>query len=132
MIENNPENNLQIESGKKFFTAQARRAHVRAYQSSGQSMIMYCDKHHLALSTFKTWVTKYGEKLIPAQFVPMTLASKNPNDAFKKTKSLSKIEIHAGDIKIVISEVANVETLIQLIKGLSHANSTKSSGNLVL
>src|SRR3990167_6521331 len=121
MIENKPENNLKIEPGKKFFTAQARRAHVRSYQASGESMIVYCEKHHLALSTFKTWVTKYGEKVIPAQFVPMTLASKNPNDTLKKTKSLSQIEIHAGNIKIVISEVPNVETLIQLIKGLSHA-----------
>ena len=62
MIEKIEENILQIEPEKKFFTAQARRAHVRAYQSSGESMIAYCDKHHLALSTFKTWVTKYGEK----------------------------------------------------------------------
>jgi hypothetical protein len=47
MTENNSENNLPIAQHKKYFTAQARRAHVRAYQASGESMVAYADKHHL-------------------------------------------------------------------------------------
>lgn len=131
MMEDNSENNLQVEPCKKFFTGQMRRAHVRAYQISGESMIAYCGKHHLALSTFKSWVTKYGEKIIPASFVPMTLASKN-SDETKKVKLLPHIEIHTGDIKIVVHNATDTETLIQLIRGLSHANPAKSTGNLVL
>ena len=132
MVENISENNLQIEPGKKFFTAQARRAHVREYQMSGESMIVYCDKRHLALSTFKTWVTKYGEKKVPAQFVPMVIASRNTSSEISKTKSLLCCEIHTGAIKVVLPEITNIETLIQLIRGLSHANPVKSTGNIVL
>lgn len=63
--------NIPISAPNKYyFTAQARRAHVRAYQTNGESMIGYCEKHHLALSTFKAWVTKYGEKKAAPGFVP--------------------------------------------------------------
>ncbi len=132
MIEKTVENILQIEPGKKFFSAQARRAHVRAYQSSTESMIVYCDKHHLTLSTFKTWVTKYGEKKIPAQFIPITTAPKNSLTEISEAKSLSRVEIHKSDIKIVVFDTTNIDTLIQLIKGLSYANPAKSTGNIVL
>jgi hypothetical protein len=132
MIEANPENSVPINPDKKYFTAQARRAHVREYQSSGESMIMYCDKRQLALSTFKLWVTKYGEKKIPAAFVPMSVAPKIPLEVIKKTGLLLRVEIHTADIKIVVPEVSDIETFIQLIRGLSHANPAKSTGNLVL
>lgn len=127
MIENNPDNNPQTEAGKKFFTVQARRVHVRSYQTSGESMIAYCNKHQLALSTFKTWVTKYGEKKVPAAFVPMVVASKNLPMEIAKTKSLQGVEIHVCDIKIIFSEISHLETLIQLIRELSYANPAKSA-----
>ena len=132
MIEKIAENNLQMAPSRKFFTAQARRAHVREYQASDESMIVYCDKHHLALSTFKTWVTKYGEKKIPAQFVPMLITPKNTTPAISKTKSLLCCEIHTGDVKIIFSEISDIETFIQFIQGLSRANPVKSTGNIVL
>jgi hypothetical protein len=128
----NPVNQLRTEPDKKLFTAQAQRAHVRAYQSNGESMIAYCDKHHLALSTFKAWVTKYGEKKIPAAFVPMVMASKNGPVEIPDTQSLQRVEIQVGDIKMVFSEIANIETLIQFIRGLSHANTAKSTDNIIL
>lgn len=131
MIENNIENNIETNPSKIFLTAQARRSHVRAYQTSGESMIAYCDKHHLALSTFKAWVTKYGEKKIPAQFVPI-VASKNISAEIKKTKALQLVEIHVGNIKIIFPEISDTEMLIQLIRGLSHANPVKSTSNIVL
>lgn len=131
MIEKIEENNLQIEPNKKFFTAQARRAHVREYQASNESMIAYCDKHHLSLSTFKTWVTKYGEKKIPAAFVPI-VASKNISAEISKSKALPLVEIHVNNIKIIFPEISDTEVLIQLIRGLSHANPTKSASNIVL
>lgn len=131
MTENNAENNLPIEQHKKYFTAQARRAHVRAYQASGESMVAYAGKHHLVLSTFKGWVTRHGEKVIPAAFVPIA-PPKNTLTEIKKIKSLLCCEIYAGDIKIILSEIADIEILIQLIKGLSHANPVKSTGNIVL
>lgn len=132
MVENNSGNNLQIEPGKKFFTAQARRAHVCEYQSSGEPMIAYCDKRHLALSTFKTWVKKYGEKKIPARFVPMVVAPKNTMPEAGKAKLLQCVEIHTHNIKIIFKEVSDIETLIPFIRGLSHANPVKSTGNIVL
>lgn len=131
MIENKSENNLPIEQHKKYFTAQARRAHVRAYQAAGESMVAYVDKNRLVLSTFKGWVTRYGEKAIPAAFIPIT-PSKSTLTEISKTESLQRVEIHVGDIKIIFPEMHNTETFIQLIRGLSHANSAKSTGNIVL
>lgn len=131
MIGNNLENNIEINPSKNFLTAQARRAHVRAYQADGESMIAYCDKHRLALSTFKSWVTKYGEKKIPAAFVPI-VASKNISAEISKSKALQLVEIHIDNIKIIFPEISDTETLIQLIPGMSHANPVKSTGNIIL
>ena len=112
MIENKSEHNLTVEQHKKYFTAQARRAHVRAYQVSGESMVAYADKNRLVLSTFKGWVTRYGEKAIPAAFIPIS-PSKNALTEISKTKSLQRVEIHIGDIKIIFPEMHNTEILIQ-------------------
>lgn len=131
MIGNNLENNIEINPSKNFLTAQARRAHVRAYQADGESMIAYCDKHRLALSTFKSWVTKYGEKKIPAAFVPI-VASKSISAEISKSKALQLVEIHINNIKIIFPEISDTETLIQLIRGMSHANPVKSTGNIIL
>lgn len=134
MTENNSANILKIEPGKKFFTRQARRAHVHAYQTSGKSMLAYVAQHQLVLSTFKGWVTRYGEKIAPSQFVPVTVSPTKINKEKEISKTLSPtcIEIHAGDIKVIFSEAPAIETLIQLIRGLSHANPTKSTSHLVL
>lgn len=132
MIKTNPENNLAKNSRKKFLTAQARRAHVRAYQFGNESMIAYCDKHNVVLSTLKSWVKKYGEKKMPAQFVPMLVSAKNTTPEISKTKSSFCCEIHVGDIKIIFPEISDVGTVIQLIRGVSHANPVKSSNNIVL
>ena len=134
MTENNSENNLQIEPGKNFFTRQARRAHVRAYQVSKESMIAYVARHQLVLSTFKGWVSRYGEKVIPAQFVPVTTPAKgaNANNDTTKIQPSPCVEIHIDDIKIIFPQAPTTETLIQLIRGLSHANPAKSTSNIVL
>jgi hypothetical protein len=101
-------------------TAQARRAHVRAYQASGESMVAYCEKNHLALSTFKSWVTKCGEKKIAPNFIPVV--TKNIQQSSQsKPVAFCNIEIHARGIKFVIPEIADTNSLIQLIQGLSHA-----------
>ena len=76
-------------------------------------------------------MTKYGEKKIPAAFVPI-VASKNISTEIKKTKALQLVEIHINNIKIIFPEISDTEMLIQLIRGLSHANPAKSTGNIVL
>lgn len=131
MIKNNLKNTLEIEPPKKYFTTQDKRVHVRTYQSSNESMIAYCDKHQLALSTFKSWVKKYGEKKMPAAFVPI-LASKHTSADIKSIKSLQRVEIYAGDIKVIFPELSDTEMLITLIRGISHANPVKSTGNIIL
>ena len=72
MTESISENISRSVLKKYYFTAQVRRAHVRAYQISGESMVAYCKKNHFALSTFKAWVTKYGKKKFKDQdcFLP--------------------------------------------------------------
>ena|SRR5438552_374579 len=118
------ENSAVIDESKltpktKQLTAQARRAHVRAYQASNDSMIVYCEKNHFALSTFKVWVTKYGEKKTTPGFI--SVVSKNVQQLENKCIAFRNIEIHTKNIKIVIPEIADTNLLIQLIQGLSHA-----------
>lgn len=101
-------------------TTQARRAHVRAYQANGESMVAYCEKNHLALSTFKAWVVKYGERKIAPGFIPV-VSKEIQQSPQNKSVAFRNIEIHTKGIKIVIPEIANANSLIQLIQGLSHA-----------
>ena len=133
MSEDNSQNDLQTPAPNKYyFTAQARRAHVRAYQVSGETMIAYCEKNHLSLSTFKTWVSKYGEKKVPAAFIPITVPVKTQTNELKKLPAAQRLEIIAGGLKIYLPEINDIDVVIKLIKGLSHANSVKSTGDLVL
>lgn len=132
MSEDNPQNNLQAPPNKYYFTAQARRAHVRQYQSNSETMIAYCEKNHLALSTFKAWVSKYGEKKAAAAFIPITVPIKNETNEFKKLPTSQRLEIITGAIKIVLPEINDIAVVIKLIKELSNANTVKSTGDLVL
>lgn len=120
MTEIAPDNNLQPMPNKYYFTAQARRAHVRAYQADGKSMIEYCEKHSLALSTFKAWVTKYGEKKTVPGFIPVV--AKNARQLpGEKPVAFRNIEVQANGLKIIIPEIVDTNSLIQLIQGLTHA-----------
>ncbi len=101
-------------------TTQARRAHVRAYQACGEPMVAYCEKNHLALSTFKAWVAKYGEKKMAPNFIPV-VSKDIPQTADNKSVTFRNVEIHTKNIKIIIPEMIDANSLIQLIQGLSHA-----------
>lgn len=114
-------------------SAQARRAHVRAYQSSNDSMTDYCAKHHLSLVAFKIWVSRYGEKKISPSFIPVTLSQKNEVAEIKKqTTSVQRLEITIGIVKITLPEIIDLETTIKLIQGLSHADKTQCADGVVL
>ena len=47
---------------KHFVSAEAREAHVKAWQASGLTMSAYCREHGLALSSFSVWVGKSKDK----------------------------------------------------------------------
>lgn len=120
-------NNVEIKNEQKprrkrtYLTPQAWQARVRAYQASGESMSSYCKKHQLALSTFSRWVRKYEGKSA-ADFIPvLTKRSKVFTEkASHQSEVLRNIEIQSKNIKIIISEIANTNLLVQLIQGISN------------
>ena len=74
MSDSGVENKSLSIPNKYYMTAQARRAHVRAYQLSNDSMIEYCEKHRLSLTAFKIWVSRYGDKPLSSHFIPVEYA----------------------------------------------------------
>ena len=115
--ENSPTQNIKY----AYLSTQAKRAHVRAYQSTGQTMIAYCEQTHLALSTFKAWVSKYGEKKSVTGFIPMIVDNKNQVTAEIKNET-QRLEIQKGDFKIIFPGITNLEMTIHLIKGIIACN----------
>jgi hypothetical protein len=58
MSDNSIENKPPSKPNKYYLSTQARRAHVRAYESSDDSMPEYCEKYHLSLMAFKIWLSR--------------------------------------------------------------------------
>jgi hypothetical protein len=129
MIKSNP----PAKPNKYYMSAQARRAHVRAYQSGNDSMTDYCEKNHLSLMSFKIWLSRYGEKKISSDFIPVLLSQKNEAAEIKKhTTPVQRLEITIGIVKITFPEIIDLETTIKLIQGLSHANKAQCADGVVL
>lgn len=101
--------------------AQARRAHVRAFESGTDTMVRYCELHRLALSTFKNWVPRYGEKEKPA-FIPININRNNQIEKIEIKKQSQRIEIHRGDVKVILPEINDLEIVINLIKVMMSCN----------
>ncbi len=118
---------LSPAENKKHFTGQTRRAHVKAYQASGETMVVYSEKHNLGLSTLKRWVSNYGEKKVPGAFIPAMMSTKKEAQENKQRSSMQRLEIIAGDIKIVLPEIVDIAIVVKLIKELSNADTTKSA-----
>ncbi|OGT42318.1 MAG: hypothetical protein A3F13_07330 [Gammaproteobacteria bacterium RIFCSPHIGHO2_12_FULL_40_19] len=70
-INNNENSMMRME-----MNAQARRAHVRVFESGTDTMVRYCEAHSLPLSTFKNWVSRYSDKQKPA-FIPINVNRNN-------------------------------------------------------
>lgn len=133
MSDNSIENKPLSKPNKYYLSAQARRAHVRAYESSNDSMPEYCKKHHLSLIAFKIWVSRYGERKLSATFIPVTLSQKNEMVEIEKHKTaIQRLEITIGSIKITCPEITDIEIVIKLIQGLSYANKTQCADGVVL
>lgn len=133
MSDNIIKNKPLSKPNKYYLSAQARRAHVRAYESSDGSMPEYCEKHHLSLMAFKIWVSRYGEKKLSSNFIPVTLSQKNETSEIEKHKiAIQRLEITIGGIKITCPEITDVEMVIKLIQGLSHADKAQCTDGVVL
>ena len=104
------------------FTAQSRRAHVTAFENSNQTMTGYCLQNGLLLPTFSGWVARYGRKK-QAAFVPIkiqTHSESKENNVIKKP--FQKIEIHRGDVKVILPENNDLKIVIELIKAVMSCN----------
>lgn len=112
---------------KKHFTGQTRRAHVKAYQASGDTMLAYSEKHDLGLSTLKRWVSNYGEKKVPGTFIPAVISTKKEAQESKQRPSMQRLEIITGDIKVILPEIVDIAIVVKLIKELSNADTTQSA-----
>lgn len=107
-----------------YFTAQAKRSHVNAFESTGKTMTSYCEVHGIPLSTFSTWITRYGKKQ-PTAFVPVQVKNDPPPKAESKAPTQIRaphIEIHRGDLKVVLPVMSDVSMAIQIIKGVFACN----------
>jgi len=130
MAETISNNQSQKKHRKWMFTAQARRSHVQAYQASGETLLAYSQKHHLALSTLSTWVKKYGSNQVPSEFVPVLTTSNCAHTitappSSSLPSSLHNVEIHLGEsIKLVMQEIKpeDIGIFIQLVKGVKNAD----------
>jgi transposase-like protein len=101
--------------------AQARRAHVRAFESGADTMARYCELHGLTITTFKNWVSRYSDNQKPA-FIPININRNNQIEKIDIKKPLQRIEIHRGDIKVILPEINDLETVLNLIKVVMSCN----------
>lgn len=106
--------------------AQARRAHVKAYMESKQSMVSYSRAHHIPESTFYSWVQTYGNK-VNAQthhraigtFISIEHAV-DKKSAHALSTAKQELHIKVGhDVMLVIPELVDVKAVAKLIRGLS-------------
>src|SRR3990167_4038174 len=120
-IQENQINNNQHPMMRMEMNAQARRAHVRAFESGTDTMVKYCEAHSLPLSTFKNWVPRYGNKQKSA-FIPINVNRDNQIEKIDVKKPSQRIEIHRGDVKVILPEINDLETVINLIKVVFSCN----------
>lgn len=106
------------------FTVQARCSHVNAFKSGTQTMTAYCKQHNIPISTFSTWVTKYGKNQ-QSGFSPVQVQSEPPPQPIpnrEKASQLQPIEITRGDLKVILPVISDVRTAIEIIKGVLACN----------
>lgn len=107
-------------------TAQSKRAHVHAFKTSSQTMTAYCKSHGIPISTFSSWVSKYGpakkgsEAFIPAQ-ISSTLSTHQSAPVPQKAIATHVIEIHRGDLKVVLP-AQDIVMALEIIKGVLLCN----------
>ena len=101
------------------FTSQSRRAHVTAFENSQQTMTGYCLQNGLLLSTFSSWVAKYGSNK-KRGFIPITVQAHSAVKEIKKP--MQRIEIHRGDVKVILPEINDFEAVVNLIKVVMQCN----------
>ena len=99
------------------FTTQTRRTYVQSFESSNKTMTAYCEEHGIPISTFSAWVTKYGKRqqagFVPVQVQGAMSAQKTPVN--QKTIATQVIEIHRGDLKVVLPMI-DVTMAVEIIK----------------
>lgn len=105
-------------------TTQSRRSHVNAFELGAQTMTSYCKTHSIPISTFSAWVTKYGKKQKSA-FAPVQVKSSQSQMLIAKQhkeRSRQVIEIHRGNLRIMIPTMLNTSITIEIIKGMIECN----------
>lgn len=114
------ENNLNLIKPIKL-TTEMRHAHVNAFKQCGLTMTAYCKQHNLKISAFSNWNARYSKKK-NATFLPVQLRA---TPALKKSEgepSLQRLEIHKGDLKIILPLANNVEAMTNLVKMVISCN----------
>lgn len=107
-------------------SAQARRAHVKAYMESKQSMVSYSRAHHIPESTFYSWIQTYGNKVSTQNnnralgtFISIEPAvNKKSNNAVSTIKQELRIKV-GHDVMLIIPELVDVNIVAKLIRSLS-------------
>lgn len=103
-------------------TTQSKRRHVQSFESSNKTMTAYCKEHEIAISTFSTWVSKYGVK-DDGVFLPIQTHKPIPTSASMiETQQPAHIEIHRGELKVILPILSDAKVAIEIIKGVLSCN----------
>jgi hypothetical protein len=96
------------------FSTQAQKAHVRAWEASGETMSHYCQSHGLSLSAFSGWSNKYSQKK-NGEFIGIAPLVKNTT--IKKGQSMQIV--FGNQVRIIIAEITDLSAIVKLLKELS-------------
>ena len=103
-------------------TTQTKRFHVQSFESSNKTMTAYCEEHEIAISTFSAWVSKYGVK-DDGVFVPIqTHEPISASASTIETQQPAHIEIHRGELKVILPILSDAKVAIEIIKGVFSCN----------
>ena len=103
-------------------TLKLKRFHVQSFESSNKTMTAYCEEHKIAISTFSAWVSQYGQKEAEG-FVPIQTPDPISTSASTLgTQQSARIEIHRGELKVVLPLLSDAQVSIEIIRGILLCN----------
>jgi len=118
------ENKPPITSGNKHLSLQEKQKIIDEWKNTGLSKHEFCKSRKIIATTFYGWLKQVARVagMPDSDLAPVAVVKKSPGFMVKPA-SESEIEIFLPAQTVIRLRVP-VETLITLIKGLSHASHT--------
>ena len=125
-IKNNVNEKNHLNRAKPTLLSREKKlTHLAAFKQSGLTMTAYCKQQGLKISAFSNWNARYAKKknttFLPAQLKSQQSELKNSQPQMI-LKSLGRLEIHKGDLKIILPETNHFEAMLNLVKTVISCN----------